>query len=151
MENKNQLNPKKFFNTTLKERQEKGATLLFNEFSCGTQEGMTFQSFANQLNKMLLNLSGGRDTVTLDVDCANWPEASMPGKKSLIFNLRKIYIIPRPDKTPEFGIWLEIRNKENMAPKELIDKFRFPVRIEALYFKIWNTHNEVILKEMEAL
>lgn len=151
MEDKDKSNPIKIFDTTLKERQEKGTTLLYEETNRVEQKGMTFQSVAEQLNSMILKFSGGSDSITLDLDCVDWPEAAIPATKSLMFNLRKIYIIPKPDKKPEFGIWLEIRNKENLEPTELIDELRFPVRIEALYLKIWNTSNEIILKEMKAL
>lgn len=151
MEDNADLNTKKFFDTTLKARRKGGTELLYDEIKNHLQKGMTFQSFSEQLNSMIQELSGGENSITLNINCISWPEEAIPYTKLLMFHLRKIYIIPKPGRSPEYGIWLEILNDKNDMPQELIEILQIPVIVEGLYLKIWNTKNKTILQQMEAL
>ena len=141
----------KVFDTTLKKRQESGTTLLYDEIKDGKPEGMTFQKFFEELNNVVQNFSGGKDSFDFDIHCIRWPEEAMPYTQSLMLHLRKIYLIPKPDAVPDYGIWLEIRKPENIKPEKLIEKLRIPLSVDGLFLKVWNSTNKIILKEMDAL
>ena len=115
--------------------------LVVRHLNAGKEnKGISVAQIADQIADMIEKLAGEKSSVSLEIP---WPEGAKEIADGMQVYLKEVYLKATTEepKSVEYALWIGIESTDQL-------KEQFPITLDELYLKVWNTTNEQVLEEM---